>query len=314
MSTTTLWDDNFSSYPLGPGHPTGWFDPGGDTQFVDFGTMTGHSQAPGFFEQTGHGLVMAGDTIWYIDPSSSEQDIQVTWQSFNNVYDVGIYNVNLATYTGAFPGQGQLLCGVLLNPDYTMTIYVQGTAGSPIVGAYQFACTAQQVYYPNTWQAWQLNVGLGSIVSSGTAYVVVLATLGLEGDVVCSGLVTSNVPVGGLYTGQPVFNEIGFGGAPGASGYLSNFTGIVGSPLPGIGTWPNPGTGTAAPEAYYTQSVAEVIKAPSSLVRQARLTQGVNELIKLPSSSSRPARMTQGVVEIIRRIPPSLAYWSVYEA
>jgi hypothetical protein len=310
MSTTTIWDDNFSSYPLGPGHPTGWFDPGGDTQFVDFGTMTGHSQAPGFFEQTGHGLVLAGDSISYIDTTSTDSSAQVTWLSFGNVYDLVFSNVDLSTYTGFYPGAGNPMCGLLINPDYTASLWVRGTSTSAVVGVFPFATTTQQVYYPNTWQSWQLNVEFGQIVIGSVALLTVLATLGLEGVEVCSGFVTTNLPVTDLYTGQPIVNEFSFGGSPASSGYFANFTGITGSPLPPIGAWPHPGT----PDAYYTQSVAEVIKLPSSLVRQARYTQGVNEVIKLPSSSVRQARVTQGVVEIIRRVPPSLGYWVCYEA
>ena len=312
MSTTTLWDDNFSSYPLGPGHPTNSFDPGGDTVFVDFGTMTGHTSAPGFYEQTGHGLQLNGDQIYYLDTSSNDvQSAQIVWLSFNGVFNISAYNVNLATFTGAFPGQGQTIISCVLNSDYTIGLYVSSTLGSP-VGSYPIACSTQQVFFSNTWQMWQLNIETGQIVVLGTSYLTVAGTLALEGTQVCIGTTTTNINVSTLYLGEPYINQYGLGGAPGgySLGYFGNFTGITGTPLPPFGTWPHP----LMPDAYYTQSVAEWIGTPDTSVRQARMTQGVSEVIKLPSSSSRYARMTQGVVEVILRFPPSLGYWLVYEA
>ena len=147
MSTTTLWDDNFSSYSPGPGHPTNWFDLGGNTQIVAFSTMTGSTQAPGFYEQTGHGLQLNGDQLYYIDTHTGIQSAQMVWLSFNGVYDISIFNINLATFTGAFPGQGQTILSCLLNRDDTMTLAVSSTLGSP-VGVYPIAITTQQVAYP----------------------------------------------------------------------------------------------------------------------------------------------------------------------
>lgn len=310
MSTTTLWDDNFSGYSPGPGHPTGWFDPGGDTAFVAFSTMTGSSQAPGFYEQTGQGLHLSGDQIYYIDTSTlAVQSIQMVWMSFNSVYDVSAFNVNLATFTGQYPGQGQNILSCVFNPDFTMSLTVNSTVGGPL-GSFPIAVTTQQVLYQNVWQMWQLDIQTTEIALVGTTYLVVAGTLALEGTQIANGTATTGIIVDNLYTQQPIMNQYSFGGAPGANGYLANFTGIAGFPPPPFGTWPHPGT----PDAYYTQSVAEWMGRPDTSVRQARVTQGVNELIKLPSSTVRQARMTQGVVEIVLRTVPSLGYWVCYEA
>ena len=185
----------FHPIPLGPGHPTGWFDPGGDTSFVDFGTMTGHTSAPGFYEQTGHGLELSGDQIYYLDTSTNGvQSAQVVWLSFNGVYNVSAFNVNLTTFTGSFPGQGQTILSCVVNSDYTMGLYVSSTLGSP-VGSYPIACTTQQVFFQNTWQMWQLNIETGEVSLSGTSYLTVAGTLALEGTQICAGTTTTNINV-----------------------------------------------------------------------------------------------------------------------
>jgi hypothetical protein len=310
MSTSTLWDDNFSSYSPGPGHPTGWFDPTGSATIVAFSTMTGSSEAPGFFEQTGQGLFLPGDALYRLDTPSTNSSVQVVWSMWggfygNSVPPLTLYNVDLSTYTGSWPGAGNPLCWVTVNNDYTMSINARGTAGGTI-GVYPFAITNDQVYFPKVWQMWQLNAEIGSVSVDGTLLVTVNAALALEGEEVCSGFITTNLPLANLYLGNESVNQYQFG--LNQNMYLSNFTGIVGSPLPPFGTFPHPGT----PDAYYTQSVAEVMKMPDSSVRQGRITQSVNEIIKLPSTTVRQARLTQGVVEIILR--PLPGSWQVYEA
>lgn len=306
MSTSTLWDDDFSGYTPGSNNVLNWYDPGNDARIVAFSTMTGSSQAPGFYEQTGQGYHLSGDQIFY-ENLTAQDHTQISWLGWGSVYNVAVFNANLSLGTGSNAAQGQLICALSLNSDYTMQLFVSSTLGSPI-GVFPIAVTPQQVWWPGVWQYFQLNIITNTVLVGGTGFVGVTASLALEGTQIMSGTATTNLDVASLWTGLANFNQWTYGGAPGANGYLGNFTGIVGSPLPAFGVFPHPGV----PDAFLTQGVVEAMLMPDASVRQARVTQGVNELIKLPSSSVRQARMTQGVVEILLRSVPG--GWFVYEA
>jgi hypothetical protein len=304
--STTIFDDDFSSYTPGSNNITGFgfpFGPGGVV--VDFGTMTGSSPAPGFYERLGQGYGLNGSPMVHQE-TTAVSDTQIVWASFpplNNALlgfancSIAVDNADLAAGTGA-GWSFTNLASVQFNSDYTISLVVAGTAG-----VLPFATTTQQACYLNVWQYYQVDFNFSQITVGTNLVLQVIGTLAVNGTLMCSGTGISNVLISSLPTGTPVTNQWRWT----SGGILADITGYVGVPLPAIGTFPHP---AATIDALYTQGVVELARVPS--VRHGRVTQGSVELLREPSSSVRHARMTQGVVELMRR--PVRGTWYIYEA
>lgn len=322
MATNVLFDDNFSEYSPGDQTITGFYNLAGCT-VVDFGTMTGSSSAPGFFERTGHGLTIPGT------PAIKHQDInpvtnfEFIWSGFptGNSYinpQVTIANANLSGGTSS-SASAVKLCGISFNTDFTASFVCASTeSGGLYSGSAYIATTEQQVIYPYTWQYYQAQFALSAQLVLGLGTVIVATcAFGVNGTLVLTGIGTTGILLSDLWTDSAQMNEWQFGGG----GWLGDMYGVTVTgtdTLPTIGyrsgtstvtsQWPHPGSPL---DALYTQSTVETIKLPS--FPHSRVTQGIVEIPRRPSQ--RYARVTQGVIEVIRPYTPSPPYyWTVWEA
>ena len=299
----TIFSDNFSEYTPGSTSVTGFFAYGA-MEILDFGTMTGTTLAPGFFENTGQGVQVFG-TMAHQETSVYDATL-VVWEGFSfgsaDAPMVVVGNANLGTSTGT-AAPVSIIGGLILNSDYTVSFYVTSTSsgGSPYSGGYYIATTEEQVVYPYAWQYYQAEFvfGMATTTNLGTV-LTVTCTFSVEGTTVLTGTATTGLVVSNLYLGSAGCNQWDF-----SSGYLANITGYVdsGSGLPTFNTWPNPST----PDAYVTQGVVELNAFNPSV---GRVTQGVVEIPTMPTL--RYARITQGVVEIVGRLTRA-GGWMVYE-
>lgn len=319
MSTSTIFDDDFSSYTPGSDSITGFYDQGFfKGEVVAFSTMTGSSQAPGFYERLGQGYAMsgAGGILSHEEIGGGAASTQIVWAAFGQIGVFGdraplaiVNNADLSSGTGSSVGPSTPLAGVLINPDLTMSLYISSTLGGSLFGGVGILdTTEQQVYSPFIWQYYQVNYTFFSVIvgTLGT-FVAITGTLGVNGTQVAVGTGTTTLHPSSLYTGASTCNQWQFFSAGG--GIMADITGITGAPLPGFGVFPHPVTPR---HSLYTQSTVELIKYPTPNVRHGRVTQGSVELVKLPPSTARHAHITQGVVEIILRRSPG--GWICYEA
>lgn len=318
MSTLTNFDDNFSEYTPGSTNITGFINNWqGITQFpiiVDFGTMTGSSSATGFYEREGHGAFLSNLSIVFQD-INNQNDVtatQVVWAGWSGagtgIPMLYVDNVNLSTGTSSNPTQFFNIGGVVVNNDYTMSFIIPSTnTGGIYAGAQIVTTTPQQVVYPYTWQYFQCQFNISSIVLSGTTFVKVACTLAVNGTQVLNGTGVTDLLLSVLWTSpNAVVNQWRFKG----QGYLGDITSYVAngtSTLPPLTTWPHPGTPL---QANFTQGVLEQAAVPN--INQSHFTQGVVEIPAIPSL--RYARMTQGVVEFVGIFARPPGGWWVYEA
>lgn len=317
MSTLTNFSDDFSSYTPGTTNLTGWINNfQGLTQFatvVDFGTQTGSSSATGFFERSGHGALLNNEAIVFQDINNQADVVgsQIVWAGFsagNRTPMIYVDNVNLSSGTSSNPTQFANLGGLIVNTDYTMSFICPSTqSGGLFQGAAYIATTTNQVVFPYTWQYFQAQFLMSTILLSGTTYVKIACTLLVNGTQVLNGTGIPNINITSLWTTPtPAINQWRFSGGPGYIGEMTNYIANGTSTLPPIATWPAPGTPL---QARVTQGMVEL--AAKNDVRAGRVTQGVVEIPAIPNL--RYARVTQGVVEIVARFfSPNT--WYVFEA
>ena len=301
---TFVFNDDFSSYPLGPGFPSGWANNGSASG--EFDQPASPTPAPGYYEKSGNIFKLTGQMEF--PPSSSlggvSNETTVWWTT------IGIPDVATAAFS---VGQLELcstnpttqaqagLVSVILEADYTISVAVNGAAK---------VNTEQQVIFPFTWQQIQFNAIFGSQIVGGINLVTVAFSLAVNGAIWINRLgspVISGTQVANLWNAASSFNQWLLTGANqlGANTYFSEIAATTTNES--VPSYPNP---ALTVNSLVSQLAIDVIKVPPFV--DGRVTQVIVETAKIPTT--RFARMTQIIVEIIKQKSITAGGWNVYEA
>jgi hypothetical protein len=302
---TFIFDDDFSSYTLGPGIPNGFAvaSTGGSGEFDQ--PTPPPTPAPGFYEQTGKIFKLSGGIDYPATPGGIAATAQTTvWWTTLGIPDtatagfaVGLLNLSSQNPSPPFAVAG--LLQVILEADYTLSVLVNGATK---------ANTLVQAIYPYTWQIIQLIAQFGVHIILGVTYVAITFSLVVNGEILINAVnKVSSTPVSDLWDNSSDMNQWQFtgGGILGANTYFSEIAATADiQPIP---SYPSAG----APNALVSQMAVDVISVPSS--RNGRATQLIVEAIKQPSN--RDARVSQMIVELIKKRNPNAGGgWLTYEA
>lgn len=325
--------ETFGTYTAGYSFPTSasapaWVTSVGveQSEVVVFNTMTGSTPAPDFYERSGQGYQIGGGDIEYFTGlGGTAKACTVMWAEWNNA-SYPILTVGYGTNSSIFE-----LAKVLVEPDASVSIYINGTYGQAFAGDFRVANSGVESRHLYAWEELQFNCVFGTFTPGGTdtnTYVQLsTGEVWCNGQLICQCInqtMRTAIPGDGTSAPQPfatgwIWGQSAFLGVATYIGevFISNGiyrgwgtnTAVSTGPYFPYAAYNGSGVGTMS--AFVTQGVAEIPWLPSSAVRAARMTQGVAEIPWIPSTSTRNARFTQGVVEIIKR---SGGGWVIYEA
>jgi hypothetical protein len=276
---TVIINDTLQTYTPGPGVPAGFQTTNVvfSAEFINFNLGRPPTPAPGFYERQGIGFFFFGNNLQFPTQNNLASypvmSTSVFWAGF------GFPEFGLLSLSDSPPYQGPTLLTTKLEADYSVSISIPNVAN---------ANSLKQVYYENTWQYWQLNIQIGSIVIGGVAYATVEYQLAVDGvQVFNTGVAyVSGIQVSTMYLGFPVVNAWQWTG----SVYYGEFT--IYNGLTAFPFFPNPGITI---DMLASQEVVEYVSMPNS--NSMRKSQDVVETVQIPSN--RNMRKSQDVVEIV---------------
>lgn len=297
-----IFEDYFNSYSPGPGIPTGFQGQGivFTSQFIDTSVGPPPTPAPGFYERTGKIYELFGTISYPVNANlafTGTLQTSVWWETFgfgNTSFSPVL--LNLTSTDPAHPTSQLSLLTILIESDGSLSGLVPGAGKKN---------TLSQVWFPLTWQMFQVRVSLGNTLIGGVSYIVVTYYVAVDGVVVLNNVIAiTNVPVASTWDGAGDVNQWNFTGSPNGQ-ILGMFAATA--TLETIPSFVSPATTI---HSLASQLVVEQLKLPSN--QKGRVSQLIVEQAKFPSN--RNARVSQIIVELMRKNTPTGGGWLTKEA